>query len=98
MTNKLYERPGLYSILLTCLVSGSLIYLETSFGAKIAKLTTIQILLILLVICVVAKNILIPSRANRFLENALPQSIEASSGTPLLEKVKHTQESRGKKE
>jgi hypothetical protein len=96
LTNKLYEWPALYSILLTYLVSGSLIYLETSLGAKIAKLSIIQILLILLVICIVAKNILIPSRANRFLENAVPQNIEASR-TPLLKKAKQTKEPSGKK-
>ena len=70
--NRFCEWPGLYSLLFTCLAAGSLIYMETQFGAKIWSLSTSQILLVLFVIFVVAKNVFIPSRANRFIENTKP--------------------------
>mmetsp|Transcript_5632 Transcript_5632/g.7509 ORF Transcript_5632/g.7509 Transcript_5632/m.7509 type:complete len:155 (+) Transcript_5632:363-827(+) len=72
--HKFCEWPGLYSVLLTVLLSYSLIYFETSPGAKIAQFSYSQITVCLLVICMVAKNVFIPSRATRFLENSKQSS------------------------
>lgn len=36
-------------------------------------------LICLAVICIVAKNVFIPSRATRFLENSVPMAADASS-------------------
>ena len=74
IVNKFCEWPACYSMALTCLVSGVLIHYETVFGAKIASFSTTQMILILLVICIVAKNVFIPSRANRFIEKSTQPS------------------------
>lgn len=74
LTKKVCEWPALTSVLFTTIISSSLVYCETSIGAKISGLSLTQIVLILFVICIVAKNVIIPSRANRFLENAVPSN------------------------
>ena len=70
LMNKFCEWPACYSLLITCISSYALIHYETSIGAKISSFSRTQILLILLVICIVSKNVFIPSRANRFIENS----------------------------
>ena len=76
---KFCEWPALYSIAITLLTAGSLIYAETSVGNKIASLSITQQIIILLVICIVAKNVFIQSRANRFMENSVSQNASVSS-------------------
>ena len=70
LMNKFCEWPACYSLLITCTASYALIHFDTSVGAKISSFSRTQILLILLVICIVSKNVFIPSRANRFIENS----------------------------
>ena len=79
MTKQFYEYPGCYSMLLTCLISYALVYFETSIGAKISSFSRTQTMLILFVICIVSKNVFIPSRANRFIENS--NSTQSSAST-----------------
>ena len=62
------DYPGLYSVLVTLVVSYALIHFETAIGAKIMSFSNSQIATCLFVICIVAKNVFIPSRANRFIE------------------------------
>ena len=61
------EWPGLYSLLISLALGYALVHYETSFGAKIQQWSKTQITLVLFVICTVAKNVFIPSRANRFI-------------------------------
>lgn len=65
-------------MILTTLFSYSLVHYETSIGAKIAQFSYAKLFICLAVICIVAKNVFIPSRATRFLENSVP-SIDSST-------------------
>ena len=80
MVNKFCEWPACYSMTVTGLASFALIQFETALGAKIASFSTTQMILILLVICIVAKNVFIPSRANRFIENSASQPQNSENG------------------
>ena len=72
--NKYSEWPGLYSMTLTVLISWLLSYYETGIGAKIDQLSWQQTYVCLLVIFIVSKNVFVPSRATRFMENPVAKS------------------------
>lgn len=69
MEDKFVEWPGLISAAIAMLTAQLLIYYETGIGAKIQTFSWSQSLLLIIVICTVAKNIFIPSRTNRFTNN-----------------------------
>ncbi len=75
------EWPGLYSLVLSLALGYALVYYETSLGAKIEQWSSTQISLVLFVICIVAKNVFVPSRANRFIVENTNHTANSQSGS-----------------
>ena len=75
--------PALYSVLFSLAASYALVHYETAIGAKIQTFSMSQSMLILFVICIVAKNVFVPSRAHRFVK---PPNV--SSQAQKLDKAK----------
>ena len=73
-------------MLITVLLGCSQVYFETGIGAKISQFSYGKIIICLLVVCMVAKNVFIPSRATRFLENS--KDSPAATNSSKLDKAK----------
>ena len=75
----LYAYPACTSLALTIIIAAGLIYFDTFIGAQICAFSRSQILLLLVVICILAKKVFIPSRANRFIDNSALQACSSTS-------------------